>query len=279
MPSNITISADKLHRLIGTPNCPSLIDVRPDDDWISAPLLIPGSIRRPHGDASAWAAEFAGRPAVVIDQSGAGVGQGVAALLRHADVPAEVLEGGFKEWHRADLPLVTAARLPPPDRQGRTVWVTRFRPKVDRIACPWLIRRFIDPRAVFLYVAPSDVAGVAGQFGAAPFDVDGAFWGHRGDACTFDVMVSEFGLTTEPLKRLAAIVRAADMNHVDDVPQAAGLLAASLGLSRMYSDDLAQLEAGMGLYDAFYRWCRDAVEETHAVHAKRPEGKRAKQPT
>jgi rhodanese-related sulfurtransferase len=279
MPSNITISADKLLRLIGTPNCPSLIDVRSDDDWASAPLLIPGSIKRPYGDATAWAAEFAGRTAVVIDQGSAAVGQGVAALLRHAGVPAEALEGGFKEWHRADLPLVTAARLPPPDRQGRTVWVTRFRPKVDRVACPWLIRRFIDPRAVFLYVAPSDVAGVAGQFGAAPFDVDGAFWGHRGDACTFDVMLSEFGLTTEPLKRLAAIVRAADMNRVDDVPQAAGLLAASLGLSRMYSDDLAQLEAGMGLYDAFYRWCRDAVEETHAVHAKRPEGKRAKQPT
>jgi rhodanese-related sulfurtransferase len=273
MASNITISAEKLNRLIGTPNCPSLIDVRADDDWAAAPLLIPGSVRRPHGDLSAWAAEYAGRPAVVIGQSGAKISQGVAALLRHTGVAAEVLEGGFKEWHRASLPLVTAARMPPPDGQGRTVWVTRFRPKVDRIACPWLIRRFVDPRAVFLYVAPADVAGVAGEFGATPFDVDGAFWGHRGDACTFDVMVAEFGLTTEPLKRLAAIVRAADMDRVDDVPQAAGLLAASLGLSRMFSDDLAQLEAGMGLYDAFYRWCRDAVEETHAVHVKRPEGK------
>jgi rhodanese-related sulfurtransferase len=279
MPSNITISVDKLNRLIGTPNCPSLIDVRTDDDWAAGPLLIPGSARRPHRDASAWAAECAGRPAVVIGQSGARISQGVAALLRHAGISAEVLEGGFKEWHRANLPLVAAARLPPPDRQGRTVWVTRFRPKVDRIACPWLIRRFIDPRAVFLYVAPADVVGVAEQFGATPFDVDGAFWGHRGDTCTFDVMVSEFGLTTEPLKRLAAIVRAADMDRVDDVPQAAGLLAASLGLSRMFSDDLAQLEAGLGLYDAFYRWCRDAVEETHAVHAKRSEGKRTKLPT
>jgi rhodanese-related sulfurtransferase len=279
MPSNITISAHKLNRLIGTPHGPALIDVRTDGDWTAAPVLIPGSVRRPYGDAPAWAAEFAGRPAVVICQSGETLSQGVAALLRHAGVAAEVLEGGFKEWHRAGLPLVTAARLPPADRQGRTMWVTRFRPKVDRIACPWLIRRFIDPRAVFLYVAPPDVAGVAEQFGAAPFDVDGAFWGHRGDACTFDVMMEAFGLTTEPLKRLAAIVRAADMNRVDDVPQAAGLLAASLGLSRMYADDLAQLEAGMGLYDAFYRWCRDAVEETHAVHAKRPEGKRTKLPT
>jgi rhodanese-related sulfurtransferase len=279
MPSNISISADKLYRLIGTPNCPSLIDVRTDDEWAAAPLLIPGSVRRQHRDSLAWAGEFAGRPVIVTCQSGAKISQGVAALLRHAGVPAEVLEGGFMEWQRDGLPLVTAARLPPPDRHGRSVWVTRSRPKVDRIACPWLIRRFIDPRAVFLYVAPLDVAGVAEQFGATPFDLDGVFWGHRGDASTFDVMVAEFGLTTEPLLRLAAIVRAADMNRVDDVPQAAGLLAASLGLSRMYSDDLAQLEAGMGLYDAFYRWCRDAVEETHAVHAKRSEGKRAKLPT
>jgi rhodanese-related sulfurtransferase len=279
MPSNIAISADKLNRLIGTPNCPALIDIRTDDEWAVAPLLIPSSVRRRHGDPLAWAGEIIGRPVIVICQSGAKMSHGAAALLRHAGVAAEVLEGGFAAWRREGLPLVTAARLPQPDREGRTVWVTRSRPKVDRIACPWLIRRFIDPRAMFLYVAPPDVAGVAEEFNATPFDLDGVFWGHRGDVSTFDVMVAEFGLTTEPLLRLAAIVRAADMNRVDDVPQAAGLLAASLGLSRMYSDDLAQLEAGMGLYDAFYRWCRDAVEETHAVHAKRPEGKRTKLPT
>ena len=198
------------------------------------------------------------------------------AWLRHSGVSAEVLEGGTKEWLKADLPMVTAARLPPPDRQGRTVWVTRSRPKVDRIACPWLIRRFVDPRAVFLFVAPADVAGVAQQFAATPFDVEGAFFGHRGDACTFDAMLQEFGLTTEPLLRLASIVRAADMDRIDAAPQASGLLAASLGLSRMFSDDLAQLEAGLGLYDAFYRWCRDAVEETHVVHVKRSEGRRTK---
>jgi rhodanese-related sulfurtransferase len=279
MPSNLTISADKLNRLIGTPNCPSLIDVRTDDEWAVAPFLIPGAVRRTHSDPPVWAAECAGRPAVVICQNGMKISQGVAALLRHAGISAEVLEGGFSEWRRANLPLVTAARLPPPDYRGRTVWVTRSRPKVDRIACPWLIRRFVDPQAVFLFVAPPDVVGVAEQFGATPFDVDGVFWSHRGDTCTFDVMVAEFGLATEPLLRLAAIVRAADMGHVDAVPQAAGLLAASLGLSRMFADDLAQLEAGLGLYDAFYRWCRDAVEETHVVHAKRSEGKRAKLPT
>jgi hypothetical protein len=134
---------------------------------------------------------------------------------------------------------------------------------VDRIACPWLIRRFVDPAAVFLFVAPSEVPAVAERFGAAPFDVEGVEWSHRGELCTFDTMLREWGLETEALSRLAAIVRGADTARPDLAPQAAGLLAASLGLSRMHRDDLRQLEAGMALYDAFYRWCRDATEETH----------------
>jgi hypothetical protein len=136
---------------------------------------------------------------------------------------------------------------------------------VDRIACPWLIRRFVDPQAVFLFVAASEVPAVAQRFGAAPFDIEGedVFWSHRGEKCTFDTMVEEFGLATEPLLRLALIVRGADTARPDLAPEAPGLLAASLGLSRMYTDDLEQLEAGMALYDAFYRWCRDATDETH----------------
>ncbi len=161
--------------------------------------------------------------------------------------------------------MVPEAVLPLRDARGRTVWVTRARPKVDRIACPWLIRRFVDPRAVFLFVAASEVPAVAQRFGAAPLDIEGedVFWSHRGEKCTFDTMVEEFGLATEPLLRLASIVRGADTARPDLVPEAPGLLAASLGLSRMYADDLEQLEAGMALYDAFYRWCRDATDETH----------------
>jgi chromate transporter len=143
------------------------------------------------------------------------------------------------------------------------VWVTRARPKIDRIACPWLIRRFVDPHALFLFVAPLDVVAVAERFGGVPFDIENVFWSHRGDTCTFDTMVEEFGLGTEPLFRLATIVRGADIVRPDLSPEAPGLLAASLGLSRMYADDLQQLEAGMLLYDAFYRWCRDATDETH----------------
>ena len=165
------------------------------------------------------------------------------------------------------MPLVKTERMPKRDAADRTVWVTRARPKVDRIACPWLIRRFIDPDAVFLFVNPSDVGGVAERFSATPFDIEGVFWSHRGEHCTFDVMLDEFGLHTEPLDRLAAIVRGADTSRMDLMPEAAGLLAVSLGLSRMYADDLEQLEAGMLLYDALYRWCRDATDETHNWHS------------
>ena len=117
---------------------------------------------------------------------------------------------------------------------------------------------------------PKQVSHVADRFKATPFDIEGVFWSHRGETCTFDVMVEEFGLATGPLTRLAAIVRGADTGRMDAAPQAAGLLAASLGLSRMYADDLAQLQAGMTLYDAFYRWCRDATDETHTLHSKKP---------
>lgn len=200
----------------------------------------------------------------MLCQRGLKLSQGTVAWLRHEGVPAEAREGGFEAWRAAGQALVRPDHLPPRDARGRTVWVTRTRPKVDRIACPWLIRRFVDPSAVFLFVTPAEVEAVAERFGATPFDVEGVFWSHRGERCTFDVMLEEFGLASDAaLARLAPIVRGADTARLDLAPQAAGLLAASLGLSRMHRDDLVQLEAGMGLYDAFFRWARDATGETH----------------
>ena len=263
MSSYTTISSDKLCKLIGTANTPVLIDVRTDEDFAADPRLIPGAVRRNHEQAADWGEEFSGRPAIVVCLRGEKLAQGTAAWLRHLDVAAEALEGGFEGWKAASLPLVPAEKLPARDAKGRTVWVTRARPKVDRIACPWLIRRFVDPNAVFLFVAPAEVLAVGERFNAAPFDVESVFWSHRGELCTFDVMIEEFGLATPPLLRLAAMVRGADTGRPDLSPEAPGLLAASLGLSRMFDDDLEQLEAGMTLYDAFYRWCRDATGETH----------------
>jgi rhodanese-related sulfurtransferase len=263
MSSPTLISADKLARLIGTANTPALIDVRTEEDFAADQRLIPGAVRRNHLEAADWGEEFSGRSAIVVCFRGEKLAQGTAAWLRHLHVSAEALEGGFEGWKAAKLPLVAASKLPARDAQGRTVWVTRARPKIDRIACPWLIRRFIDPNAVFLFVAPAEVAAVGERFNAVPFDIENVFWSHRDELCTFDVMVEEFGLATPPLLRLATMVRGADTGRLNLSPEAPGLLAASLGLSRMYDDDLEQLEAGMTLYDAFYRWCRDATGETH----------------
>jgi rhodanese-related sulfurtransferase len=274
MSSINSVSPEKLVRLVGVPHCPSLIDVRTDDDIAADPRLIPGSVRRSHEALASWGSEFTARSAVVICQKGQKLSEGVAAWLRHVGAAsAEVLIGGYAAWGAAGLPLIPEARLPPRDPKGRTVWVTRARPKVDRIACPWLIRRFVDPSAVFLFVAPAEVAAVAERFSGAAFDIEGqdVFWSHRGDQCTFDVMVQEFGLSdVEPLQRLAAIVRGADTARPDLASEAPGLLAASLGLSRMFDDDLAQLDAGMLLYDTLFRWARDAVNERHDWVSHKP---------
>lgn len=255
------ISADKLFRLIGAPACPAIIDLREGEQF-----LIPSS--RPFAAAERIDAE----QAVVVCADGAQASPGIAAWLRSEGIGAEILEGGVKAWKAAGLPLVDGSKLPPRDAEGRTRWVTRARPKVDRIACPWLIRRFVDPAAVFLFVAPSEVEAVADQLNGTAFDYEGVFWSHRGDQCSFDTMIDELGLTGfEGLQRLRVIVRGADTGHPEFAPQSAGLVAASLGLSRMFADDLEQLEAGMLIYDAFYRWCRDAVDETHdwVSHARR----------
>ncbi|MBD9371195.1 chromate resistance protein [Rhizobium sp. ARZ01] len=263
MASYNAISPEKLARLIGTPRAPVIIDVRDDDDFAAAPCLLPSAIRKSYADVEAWAPAYRGRWVVVTCQKGLKLSEGVAAFLRRAGAQAEILEGGFAAWQETALPLVPVKSLPQEETAGGTLWVTRSRPKIDRIACPWLIRRFIDPEARFLFVSPSEVEAVAERFGATPFDVEGVFWSHRGELCSFDVMVEEFGLSFPALKHVARIVRGADTNRPDLEPQAAGLLAISLGLSRMYVDDLEQLEAGMLVYDALYRWARDATDEKH----------------
>jgi rhodanese-related sulfurtransferase len=266
-----SISTDKLWRLVGVPHGPALIDVRGKDAFAADPRFVPGAVRRAHETVSSWAQEFAGRSIVAICENGRGESEGVAAWLRLGGAAsAEVLAGGHAAWAQAGLPLVPDGKLPPRDSQGRTVWVTRSRPKIDRIACPWLIRRFVDPTAVFLFVSPAEVRAVAERFNGAPFDIEGVFWSHRGDRCTFDTMLDELELRTEPLAKLAAMVRGADTARLDLAPEAPGLAAASFGLSRMYSDDLEQLLASMTLYDAFYRWARDASDETHDWPTNKP---------
>jgi rhodanese-related sulfurtransferase len=264
MPSPSEITVPQLSRIIGLPNAPLLIDVRANDEFRADPRVIPTARRHDHREISGWAGQYLDRSVIVYCQHGLALSQGTAAWLRDRQIGAQTLKGGYLDWISNQQPLVRSEKIPARDELGRTVWVTRARPKVVRIACPWLIRRFIDPKAVFLYVAPSEVTAVADRFGATPFDVDDVFWSDRGEKCTFDVMIDEFGLRSEPLAHLALIVRGADTGCLELTPQSAGLLAASLGFSRMYRDDLAQLEAAMALYDACYRWCRDATGETHS---------------
>ncbi len=263
MPSPNQITVSQLSRLIGLPDSPTIIDVCIDEDFAMDQRLVPGALKHPFTNLPALVPQLEGKNVVVICQKGLKLSQGAAALLRCHDIKAEYLEGGNIKWRDAGQPLVPVQKIPAKNAHGHTVWVTRHRPKIDRIACPWLIRRFVDPNAQFLFVSSSQVLNVAEKFDATPFDIEDVFWSHRGDRCSFDTMVEEFELGTDALKRLATIIRAADTNRHDLAPQAAGLMAASLGLSRMYKDDLAQLNAGMDLYDAFYRWARDAVEEGH----------------
>ncbi|MGL5012055.1 MAG: chromate resistance protein ChrB domain-containing protein, partial [Paracoccaceae bacterium] len=197
MPGPNQITPAQLARLIGTPDCPVLIDVRIAENVAEAPVLIPGSQLFAH---TALPNLPAGTRAVVICKRGKKLSEGAAAMLRTSGVVAEVLEGGTLAWAEAGLPMVPLALMP-----QTALWVTRHRPKVDRIACPWLIRRFINREARFLFVVPADVPDVAENFAATPFDIEGVFWSHRGDTCTFDTLVSEFGLSTPALDRLATV--------------------------------------------------------------------------
>jgi rhodanese-related sulfurtransferase len=263
LPSPTEISSVQLARLIGTPKAPVIIDVRIDEDFNADPQIIPGAFRHSYDDVGSLTPKLKEKSVVIYCQKGKKLSQGSAAIFRDQGIVTETLQGGHFAWRDSGLPLVPTNKIPAVNAQNRTVWVTRHRPKIDRIACPWLIRRFIDPDAQFLFVSPADVLEVAEKFDATPFDVEGIFWTHRGEQCTFDTMISEFDLKTEPLLHLATIVRGADTNQHQLAPESAGLLAASLGFSRMYKEDSLQLDQSMGLYDAFYRWCRDATNEGH----------------
>lgn len=142
-------------------------------------------------------------------------------------------------------------------------WVTRERPKIDRIACPWLIARYIDKTPEFLFVPTEQVLVVARETGAIPYDIPGVEMSHEGDFCSFDTFLKKYNLTDPALHQLAVIVRGADTSRLDLAPQAPGLLALSLGLSRVFADDHEMLRHGMVMYDALYAWCLDCQKETH----------------
>lgn len=256
------ISPKNLMRLIGTQDCPAIVDVRINEDVDAIPYAVPTSFRHQFNDLETLPARLAGRPAVIVCHKGKKLSAGTAAWLRAKGISAQVMQGGSVAWSEADMPAIPIATL----AKITSRWVTRHRPKIDRIACPWLIRRFVDPHAEIMYAPPADVMEIAEKFGAIPFDMPEGDWGHEGDGCTFDTMIKKFGLRHSALDRLATVVRAADTNQHGLAPQAAGLLAISAGLSRLKKDDNAQMQAGFLIYDALYRWARDAFDEGHGPH-------------
>lgn len=159
----------------------------------------------------------------------------------------------------------------PPSATGarKMKWITRQRPKIDRVACPWLIARAIDRDPEFLFAAPDDVIRIATETGAIPYDVEGAELSHDGPLCSFDALLKRYELDEPALQSLAVIVRGADTAHLELAPQCAGLLAISLGLSRLYADDHEQLRHGFVVYDALYAWLREAKDETHTWNPQR----------
>jgi rhodanese-related sulfurtransferase len=259
-----SISSVDLHTRLGTEAAPVIIDVRRPPAYAQADRLIASALHRPPDEVGHWRESLpAGREVIVYCVHGHEVSQGTAAALRAAGVDAVYLEGGIADWIEAGLPTRRKIRATP----GK--WVTRERPKIDRIACPWLIRRFIDPEAEFIYVAASEVVATADKIGGTPYDIDGVEFAHEGDRCSFDTIMRIYDIGSPALGHLAAIVRGADTSHHDLSPQCAGLLAISLGLSANFADDHEMLGHGMVMYDALYTWCRSLQAETHNWPATR----------
>ena len=270
-PQPFSTSAADASRLIGTPNAPRFFDVRKAEDFIASDYFIPGAIRWNYDAGDAAPVEINDvTSAVAYCVKGLHVGITGAEKLRSSNRDATFLEGGLRQWLATDAPRVK--KRPDLGVTGESVsrWVTRARPKIDRIACPWLVRRFIDPRAEFFYVPTSEVFAFAKANNAVAYDIPGAPIEHAGPLCSFDNFLRAFELTSPALERMASIVRGADTDALNLAPQSAGLLAISLGFSKNIADDHAMLNAMMPVYDALYRWVLDAVQANDEKHNWKP---------
>ncbi len=249
-------TAEQLSALARAPFPPTVVDVRRRAAFERDPVRLPMALRREPEAVEQWAAELEPwRAVVVYCVHGHEVSQNAASALRTRGLDATFLEGGIEQWRESGGAIEPWA---PPTR-----WVTRARPKIDRIACPWLIRRFVDASAEIFYVAPKQVLAFATTSAAIPFDVPDVEYTHDGERCSFDAFVDRHAPGDEALRALADVVRAADTDTLDRSRPAAGLLAVSLGLGRGLADDAALMKHGMLVYDALYAWCRESRGERH----------------
>jgi len=269
--ASYSIPAKDLWNLIATPVAPLIVDVRRQEAYAQSHQLLPGAIWRDAGQTVQWSADFdRARPLAIACSAGHELSQMTVAHLRGDGFEAHMLNGGYEAWAAAGLPFVAKPELDRIALQRPSLWVTRRRPKIDRVACPWLIRRFLDPQARILFVDPAEVTNVAREAGAIPFDIKDVELSHEGERCTFDTMLKLFGLESEPsLARLALIVRGADTARPDLAPEAAGLHAVAIGLSALAGDDdHSLLRRGFLIYDALFAWLRFAADERHNWPAK-----------
>lgn len=280
-----SISPKAFNARLGRADAPLVLDVRRQARFDESPRLLACAQRCAPEDVAAFAAARPAGEVLAYCVYGHNVSEEAATALQTAGWRARAIAGGIEggqdgeddgqtiaQW-RAEPPLTFAKRADwgvTGEQPSR--WITRERPKIDRIACPWLIRRFIDPRAEFLYVPTNQVLTRAAELGAVAYDIPGAPVSHVGDLCSFDALLQGFDLHDAALDLLATIVRGADTDNLALAPQSAGLLAFSLGLSRLHAaDDHAMLEAAMPLYDALYAWCRDRVAAQDETHNWKPQ--------
>jgi rhodanese-related sulfurtransferase len=248
-----SISAAILKQSIHSSEPPLVIDVRRNERFKESPYLLKGALRRDPERVLEWKKSLPRAASVVVYcVHGHEVSQGVAKALG-----ARYLEGGIEHWREEGGEIASKPK------NAATRWVTRERPKIDRIACPWLIRRFVDPEAEFLYVPTPEVRRIAAEREATPYDIPDVEFSHDGELCSFDAFLKKFRLKDPALEELALIVRGADTNRLELAPQAPGLAALSLGLSINFKNDHEMLEHGMVMYDALYAWCKEGKEEIH----------------
>ncbi len=253
------ISAAELAAGLRGAEPPIVIDVRRRPAFMSSRQMIGGALRRDPEQVAAWGRSLPAASSVVVYcVHGHEVGQNAAAALAQAGISASYLEGGLEEGWKAEQ-----GGLDHKPANAATRWVTRERPKIDRIACPWLIARFVDPDAEFVYVPSGEVLQAAKERDAIPYDVPGVHFSHEGELCSFDAFLKHYRLSDPALAELATIVRGADTARLDLAPQSPGLAAISLGLSRNFADDHEMLKHGMVMYDALYTWCKEGKQEVH----------------
>ena len=263
------ISATKLIPLLGSKRAPLLLDVRRAAAFDADSVVIASATWRDPFAVDDWLKFLPHhREIVVYCVHGHEISKNTCSALRTSGsgrLISHFLEGGIEAWKAAGGPTIKKGAAPgiPSAVNKPSKWITRERPKIDRIACPWLIRRFIDPMAEFIYVPAEQVLAGAHQQAAIPYDVPGVQFTHRGDQCSFDALIEDFQISDPTLDALALIVRGADTGKPELAAQSAGLLAISLGLSALYADDHQMLDEGMNVYDALYAWIKTARAEVH----------------